>query len=114
MGLLFNSAAVLAGSITAGALFIGLGPVWAFLLGAFILYAPLKIALPLGKSKKPVSETGIISAFMTMAAFSFWGYSALYSAGIGMISGYLYLYWWLFIFPKFITPRNTLKTRLNR
>lgn len=113
MGLLFNSAAILASGITAGSLYLGLGPVWAFLLGALILYAPLKNLLPIGKSKKPVSETGIVSSLITILFFSFWNYSVLYSSLMGIAAGYLYLYWWLFIFPKIFLPKNDLKSKLG-
>lgn len=109
MGLIFNSAAVISSSITVAALYFGIGPFWAFMLGAFILYAPIKFLLPLGRSRKPISETGIISSLFVIASFAFWGYGPAHSFLIGLTSGYMYLYWWLFIFPRFIIHKNLLK-----
>jgi hypothetical protein len=57
--------------------------------------------LPFG-SKKIVSETGIMASLGTIFAFTILGYALISSIIVGIFMGYMYLYWWLFIFPRFI------------
>ncbi len=111
MGLIINSAAILASTLTAICLYLGINPLYSIALGAVIIYAPIKLLLPFG-SKKPVSETGLISGFLTATMFGNLGYSLLYSWAIGLISGYFYLYWWIFIFPKII-PKGNKRISIN-
>lgn len=97
MGIVLNSAAVIAGLLTVAGLYIGLNPFFAFVL-AMILYIPIKLLLPFG-SKKPVSETGIVAS-VSVLTFNYMGQPLLYSLIFGILTGYVYTYFWLFVFPK--------------
>ena len=115
MGLVLNSSAIIASTLTTLALYLGFDPLWSFAIGAVLLYIPVKMALPFGRSKKPISQTAIITAFLTVVAFSNFGYGIAYAWMIGLLSGYFYLYWWLFLFPKiFAGNKTSLKTKIKR
>jgi len=101
MGIVFNSAAIIAAGLTGASLHFGASPVLAFLIGAILLYAPIKLLLPFG-SKKIISETGIIAS-VGVVFFHVFNHVALsYSIVYGIVFAYVYLYFWLFVFPKFL------------
>lgn len=101
MGIIFNTAAILSSALTTLALRFNLEPMHAFLVGALLLFVPIKMLLPFG-SKKIVSETGIVASVGTIFAFIYLSYSFLYAFAFGVFIGYSYLYWWLFLFPRIL------------
>lgn len=101
MGIIFNTAAFLGSGLTAMSLRIGFNPMYAFLLGAVLLYIPIKLLLPFG-SKKIISETAIIGSAGTIFAFTSMGYAWTAAFMFGVFIGYFYLYWWIFFFPRIL------------
>lgn len=101
MGIVFNSAAIIAAALTGASLHFGASPLLAFLIGAVLLYAPIKLLLPFG-SKKIVSETGIIASVGVVFFYVFNHMALGYSILCGIAAAYAYLYFWLFVFPKFL------------
>jgi len=103
MGIVLNSSAIIAGLLTIAGLFFGLDPFYAF-AAAMILYIPIKMLLPFG-SKKPVSETGMVTS-VAVIGVNYLGYSLTYSLLFGILLGYGYTYFWLFVFPKLFSKSN--------
>ena len=101
MGIVINTAAILSGGLTALSLKFGVEPRIAFLLGAILLFIPLKFLIPF-VSKKAFSETGIIASIgvilgYTMLSFGLW-HAFIFGVGIG----YAYLYFWIFVMPRIL------------
>ena len=101
MGIVFNTPSFVTSALTAGGLYLGLEPVKAFMLGAIILYIPIRLLLPFG-SKKIFSETGIMASLGTIFAFITLGFALTHAIIFGVMIGYAYLYWWLFFFPRLL------------
>jgi len=104
MGLLFNSAAIISSAITSVSLYLGATEIYAFILGAVLLYIPVKMLLPFG-SKKPLSQTAIVAS-MCAVAYSSAGMTYASSFLFAVISAYVYIYWWLLIYPKFFLKKS--------
>jgi|TARA_Y100000310_G_scaffold173184_3_gene173333 hypothetical protein len=104
MGLLFNSAAIVSSAITSVSLYLGATEVYAFIFGAAILYIPVKMILPFG-SKKPFSQTAIVASLCAIA-YSSAGLTYASSFFFAIASAYLYVYWWLLIYPKIFSRKN--------
>lgn len=103
MGIILNTAAILASGLTALSIHFGANPLYAFILGAIVFYIPLKMLLP--GSKKAFSQTGVVGSLGTIFAFYNLNYTLLYSVLFGVLIGYVYLYWWILFFPNLMKAR---------
>ncbi len=100
MGLIINKTAIIASALTAASLYFGQKPLYAFLLGAIILLTPIRFLIPGGEDKKIISETGIISSLGVLFAFITLGLDLNKALIFGIITGYAYVAWWIFVMPK--------------
>jgi len=99
MGIIFNTAAILSGGLTALSLKLGIEPRFAFVLGAILLFIPIKFLLPFA-SKKAFSETGIIASIGVVLSFVMLHFGLWHAFLFGVGMGYMYLYFWIFAAPK--------------
>ena len=104
MGLIINKNAILCSGFTAAALWFGVAPMYAFFLGAFLLYMPFRILF----GTNVVSQTGAISSVGTILAHSWLEYSLFNSFIIGAVAGYAFLFWWIFFVPKLFLKNTSL------
>ncbi len=101
MGIIFNTAAILSGGLTALSLRLGVHPKIAFVIGAILLFLPIKFLLPWG-SKKAFSETGIIASVGVIFAYAMLNFGLWHSFFVGVGMAYSYLYFWLFALPRIL------------
>ena len=101
MGIIFNTAAILSGVLTALTLKLGIEPKFAFVLGAILLFIPLKCLIPFA-SKKAFSETGIIASIGVILGYVMFSFGLWHAFLFGVGLGYAYLYFWIFVMPRIL------------
>ena len=101
MGIIFNTAAILSGGLTALTLKLGIEPKFAFVLGAILLFIPLKFLIPFA-SKKAFSETGIIASIGVILGYVMFSFGLWHAFLFGVGLGYAYLYFWIFVMPRIL------------
>ena len=101
MGIIFNTAAILSSGLTALTLKLGISPKFAFLIGAILLFVPIKFLLPFA-SKKAFSETGIIASIGVIAGYIMLNLGLWHAFLFGVGAGYAYLYFWIFALPRIL------------
>lgn len=97
MGIVIEKASILCSAFTVVALALGLGPVYALLVGV-VTFIPVRMFI----GGKVVSQTGIFASLAAVVAAVWLGAPLLNAFIIGTLAGYFYLYWWLFFFPIII------------
>jgi len=105
MGVVISKNSIVCSAFTVAALYFGLDPVKAFVVGNFL---PIPLRMLFGT--RIFSQTGSAASLGAIIGYHWLKYSILHSYLLGVISGYFYLYWWLFIYPRiFAIDRKSIE-----
>ena len=97
MGLIVERASIVCSAATITAMMLGFDPFRAFIVGVVVL---MPVRMLLGGNL--VSQTGMAASAGAITTFYYFGFTPMNAFLVGAVSGYAWLYWWIFFFPRIL------------
>lgn len=97
MGIILERASIVCSAATIVAMMLGLDPFNAFIVG---IVALMPVRMLLGGSL--VSQTGMFASAGAVATYYYLGFAPMNAFLVGAASGYFWLYWWIFFYPRIL------------